>query len=223
MFCWEPLGSGIYLNATWHTLPIQTTFWTKYLQRHSPMASDPSPARTMSPATQQKLIGNNTDSVLVAEQWTSFFLPLAVLLGESWLTQGVLWGVVREYWVSGPCMKSSDLGLITGTFLTLHVVFHPYLGAWYSSALNSDSVIFHQVCVSMARQPVVLEMLFRAAPAQQGSTNLLIFSLLVPFIHRDGAIGQQARDALLLVMAASASHEAVARYIAENSYFCPVS
>lgn len=75
----------------------------------------------------------------------------------------------------------------------------------------------------MARQPVVLEMLFRAAPAQQGSTNLLIFSLLVPFIHRDGAIGQQARDALLLVMAASASNEAVAHYIAENSYFCPVS
>lgn len=75
----------------------------------------------------------------------------------------------------------------------------------------------------MARQPVVLEMLFQAAPAQQGSTNLLIFSLLVPFIHRDGAIGQQARDALLLVMAASASHEAVARHIAENSYFCPVN
>lgn len=74
----------------------------------------------------------------------------------------------------------------------------------------------------MARQPVVLEMLFQAAPAHQGSTNLLIFSLLVPFIHRDGAIGQQARDALLLVMAASASHEVVARYIAENSYFCPV-
>lgn len=88
---------------------------------------------------------------------------------------------------------------------------------------NCDSVNLRQVCVSMARQPVVLEMLFRAAPAQQGSTNLLIFSLLVPFIHRDGAIGQQARDALLLVMAASASHEAVARYIAENSYFCPVS
>ena len=81
----------------------------------------------------------------------------------------------------------------------------------------------YQVCVTMARQPVVLEMLFRAAPAQQGSTNLLIFSLLVPFIHRDGAIGQQARDALLLVMAASASHEAVAHYISENSYFCPVS
>uniref|UniRef100_G3NBT9 FHF complex subunit HOOK-interacting protein 1B n=1 Tax=Gasterosteus aculeatus aculeatus TaxID=481459 RepID=G3NBT9_GASAC len=87
---------------------------------------------------------------------------------------------------------------------------------------NSLVLLLNQVCVSVARQPVVLEMLFRAAPAQQGSTNLLIFSLLVPFIHRDGAIGQQARDALLLVMAASASNESVARYIAENSYFCPV-
>ncbi|CAN9498472.1 unnamed protein product [Ophioblennius macclurei] len=87
---------------------------------------------------------------------------------------------------------------------------------------NSLVLLLNQVCVSMARQPVVLEMLFRAAPAQQGSTNLLIFSLLVPFIHRDGAIGQQARDALLLVMSASASHQAVAQYISENSYFCPV-
>ncbi|XP_034549741.1 FTS and Hook-interacting protein homolog isoform X1 [Notolabrus celidotus] len=87
---------------------------------------------------------------------------------------------------------------------------------------NSLVLLLNQICVSMARQPVVLEMLFRAAPAQQGSTNLLIFSLLVPFIHRDGAIGQQARDALLLVMATSASNESVARYIAENSYFCPV-
>ncbi|XP_037344860.2 FHF complex subunit HOOK-interacting protein 1B isoform X2 [Pungitius pungitius] len=111
-------------------------------------------------------------------------------------------------------------------------VLHPLLrllGACADSELgcpaaleNSLVLLLNQVCVSVARQPVVLEMLFRAAPAQQGSTNLLIFSLLVPFIHRDGAIGQQARDALLLVMAASASNESVARYIAENSYFCPV-
>ncbi|KAK7938796.1 hypothetical protein WMY93_002122 [Mugilogobius chulae] len=87
---------------------------------------------------------------------------------------------------------------------------------------NSLVLLLNQVCVTMARQPVILELLFRAAPAQHGSTNLLIFSLLVPFIHRDGSLGQQARDALLLVMAASATHEAVARYISENSYFCPV-
>lgn len=106
---------------------------------------------------------------------------------------------------------------------TIIPMFHHYFGPRCFNNFSHDSVNPHQVCVTMARQPVVLEMLFRAAPAQQGSTNLLIFSLLVPFIHRDGAIGQQARDALLLVMATSASHEAVARYIAENSYFCPVS
>ncbi|KAL0985517.1 hypothetical protein UPYG_G00157910 [Umbra pygmaea] len=87
---------------------------------------------------------------------------------------------------------------------------------------NSLVLLLNQICVWMARAPAVLELLFRSAPAQQGPTNLLIFSLLVPFIHRDGAIGQQARDALLLVMATSANNHSVARYIAENSYFCPV-
>nr|XP_046195998.1 FHF complex subunit HOOK interacting protein 1B-like isoform X2 [Oncorhynchus gorbuscha] len=87
---------------------------------------------------------------------------------------------------------------------------------------NSLVLLLNQICVSMARAPAVLELLFRSAPAQHGPTNLLIFSLLVPFIHRDGAIGQQARDALLLIMATSASNQGVARYIAENSYFCPL-
>ncbi|XP_076857755.1 FHF complex subunit HOOK-interacting protein 1B [Brachyhypopomus gauderio] len=83
-------------------------------------------------------------------------------------------------------------------------------------------LLLNQVCVCMSRQPAVLELLFRCGAVQQGPTNLLIFSLLVPFIHRDGGLGQQARDALLLVMATSASNHAVARYITENSYFCPV-
>ncbi|KAJ8352491.1 hypothetical protein SKAU_G00239670 [Synaphobranchus kaupii] len=99
----------------------------------------------------------------------------------------------------------------------------PQLGC--PPALESSLVLLlNQVCACVARQPAVLELLLRAAPgpAPQGPTNLLIFSLLVPFIHRDGAIGQQARDALLLVMATSADNRAMARYIAENSYFCPV-
>ncbi|XP_035266523.1 FTS and Hook-interacting protein homolog isoform X1 [Anguilla anguilla] len=100
---------------------------------------------------------------------------------------------------------------------------------------SSLVLLLNQVCACVARQPAVLELLLRAGPAPspapgpqgpapipQGPTNLLIFSLLVPFIHRDGAIGQQARDALLLVMATSADNQAMARYIAENSYFCPV-
>ncbi|KAJ8282259.1 hypothetical protein COCON_G00047780 [Conger conger] len=99
----------------------------------------------------------------------------------------------------------------------------PQLGC--PAALESSLVLLlNQVCACVARHPCVLELLLRSAPGPtpQGPTNLLIFSLLVPFIHRDGAIGQQARDALLLVMATSADNQAMARYIAENSYFCPV-
>ncbi|GBL98469.1 UPF0518 protein GE18198, partial [Araneus ventricosus] len=50
----------------------------------------------------------------------------------------------------------------------------------------------------------------------------LIFSLLIPFVHREGAIGQQARDALLLCMALSRRNESIGVYIAEHSNFCPV-
>ncbi|XP_073701446.1 FHF complex subunit HOOK-interacting protein 1B [Garra rufa] len=97
----------------------------------------------------------------------------------------------------------------------------PQLGC--PPALESSLVLLlNQVCVCMAKETAVLELIFRCGPVQQGPTNLLIFSLLVPFIHRDGSLGQQARDALLLVMATSASNHAVARHIAENSYFCPV-
>ncbi|XP_077473026.1 FHF complex subunit HOOK-interacting protein 1B [Stigmatopora argus] len=92
---------------------------------------------------------------------------------------------------------------------------------------NGLVLLLNQVCVRAARQPPLLETLFRAAPTpaptpRRGSADPLIFSLLVPFIHREGAVGQQARDALLLVMAASAGHRGVARHIAHNSYFCPV-
>uniref|UniRef100_A0A8C4TJD9 Uncharacterized protein n=1 Tax=Erpetoichthys calabaricus TaxID=27687 RepID=A0A8C4TJD9_ERPCA len=80
-------------------------------------------------------------------------------------------------------------------------------------------LLLNQVCVSMVKDTPILELFFYT-PTEQGPTNMLIFSLLVPFIHRDGVIGQQARDALLLVMATSASNPAVAKYIAENSYVC---
>ncbi|KAB7498836.1 hypothetical protein Anas_06168 [Armadillidium nasatum] len=57
----------------------------------------------------------------------------------------------------------------------------------------------------------------------KGNTQtFLIFSLLLPFIHRDGGIGQQSRDALLLSMSVSASDSLVANYIYRYSNFCPV-
>ncbi|XP_061579057.1 FHF complex subunit HOOK-interacting protein 1B [Cololabis saira] len=161
---------------------------------------------------------------------------LELVITENILERLVQWHVQRglDPDSQGALLKLFEMliGQSQQPLLQHTAVLHPLmrlLGACADPELgcppaleNSLVLLLNQVCVSMARQPVLLEMLFRAAPAQQGSTNLLIFSLLVPFIHRDGAIGQQARDALLLVMATSASHQAVARYIAENSYFCPV-
>ncbi|XP_067420719.1 FHF complex subunit HOOK-interacting protein 1B isoform X2 [Emydura macquarii macquarii] len=91
-----------------------------------------------------------------------------------------------------------------------------------SPALESSLVLLlNQLCVSVAKEPALLELFFHS-PTAQGPASLLVFSLLVPFIHHEGLTGQQARDALLLLMAVSASNRTVAEYIADSSYFCPV-
>lgn len=50
----------------------------------------------------------------------------------------------------------------------------------------------------------------------------MIFSLLLPYVHREGTIGQQTRDAMLLCMALSKKNPQVGRYIAQHSDVCPV-
>ncbi|XP_071989699.1 FHF complex subunit HOOK-interacting protein 1B isoform X2 [Engystomops pustulosus] len=85
---------------------------------------------------------------------------------------------------------------------------------------NNLVLLLNQLCVSLAREPSTLELFFQ--DGQEGTANLLIFSLLVPFIHHEGVIGQQARDALLLIMAMSSDNPTMARYITDNSFFCPI-
>ncbi|XP_062285741.1 FHF complex subunit HOOK-interacting protein 1A [Scomber scombrus] len=82
-------------------------------------------------------------------------------------------------------------------------------------------LLLNQLCCVLAKDPSILELFFHTSE-DQGATNFLIFSLLIPFIHREGTVGQQARDALLLIMSLSAENERVAKHIAENTYFCPV-
>lgn len=83
-------------------------------------------------------------------------------------------------------------------------------------------LLLNQLCCVLAKDPSILELFFHTSE-DQGATNFLIFSLLIPFIHREGTVGQQARDALLLIMSLSAENNRVAKHIAENTYFCPVS
>ncbi|XP_059577961.1 FHF complex subunit HOOK-interacting protein 1A isoform X1 [Alligator mississippiensis] len=82
-------------------------------------------------------------------------------------------------------------------------------------------VLLNQLCSIIAKDPSILELFFHTSE-DQGAANFLIFSLLIPFIHREGTVGQQARDALLFIMALSAENNVVANHIVENTYFCPV-
>ncbi|XP_078684563.1 FHF complex subunit HOOK-interacting protein 1B-like isoform X3 [Branchiostoma floridae x Branchiostoma belcheri] len=86
---------------------------------------------------------------------------------------------------------------------------------------NHLILLLNQLCVSLYKDPSLLEQFFNAK-ADHGPAKFLIFSLLIPYVHREGRIGQQARDALLLCMSLSAENETVGTYIAENSNFCHV-
>ncbi|KAM9319629.1 FHF complex subunit HOOK-interacting protein 1B [Gastrophryne carolinensis] len=91
-------------------------------------------------------------------------------------------------------------------------------------ALEDNLVLLlNQLCVSLAREPAALELFFQDSGGHDGSaSNLPLFSLLVPFIHHEGATGQRARDALLLIMAMSSHNPTMARYITRHSFFCPI-
>lgn len=91
-----------------------------------------------------------------------------------------------------------------------------------SPEIESNLVlVLHQLCVSISKEAVILESFFNMN-ADHGPTKFLIFSLLIPYIHKHGKVGQQARDALLLIMTLSSKHPYIGQYIADNSDFCPV-
>ncbi len=52
--------------------------------------------------------------------------------------------------------------------------------------------------------------------------DYLIFSKLVPLLHLQGAPGNHARDALLLILALSERDPEVAEYLTSKSDICPV-
>lgn len=52
--------------------------------------------------------------------------------------------------------------------------------------------------------------------------RFLLFSLLIPYVHREGLIGSEARNGLLALLSLSKKFESIAQYIADQSNFCPV-
>jgi hypothetical protein len=87
---------------------------------------------------------------------------------------------------------------------------------------NHMILLLHQLCICLTQNVQLVELFFSAG-ANHGPAKFLVFSLLIPYVHHEGHIGQQARDALLLIMALSSKNENIGYHIAENSDFCPVS
>ncbi|XP_055619446.1 FHIP family protein AAEL005291 isoform X2 [Toxorhynchites rutilus septentrionalis] len=86
-------------------------------------------------------------------------------------------------------------------------------------------ILLNQLCVVLMQNVHLLDLFFFSTEQQNGSgghTNFIIFSLLIPYVHREGSLGHQARDALLLCMALSQKNSNVGTYIATYSSICPV-
>uniref|UniRef100_A0A1B6LZW6 FHF complex subunit HOOK-interacting protein C-terminal domain-containing protein n=1 Tax=Graphocephala atropunctata TaxID=36148 RepID=A0A1B6LZW6_9HEMI len=81
--------------------------------------------------------------------------------------------------------------------------------------------LLNQLCVCLVQHTQLLTLFFEEAKDDQPA-RFTIFSLLIHYVHRDGALGQQARDALLLCMVLSKTDQPVAEFIAHQSTVCPV-
>lgn len=82
-------------------------------------------------------------------------------------------------------------------------------------------ILLNQLCISLMQNVQLLDLFFFTSK-DNGKTDFVLFSLLIPFVHREEGIGQQARDALLLCMSLSKKNENVAQYITKHSNVCPV-
>ncbi|XP_032595108.1 FHIP family protein GH13096 isoform X2 [Drosophila grimshawi] len=98
-------------------------------------------------------------------------------------------------------------------------------------------ILLNQLCVVLMQNVHLLDLFFfsaqtqvqeqiqngsLAAPKSGTTTNFIIFSLLIPYVHREGSLGHQARDALLLCMALSQKNSNIGHYIAQYSSICPL-
>ncbi|XP_017761750.1 PREDICTED: UPF0518 protein AAEL005291-like isoform X2 [Eufriesea mexicana] len=81
-------------------------------------------------------------------------------------------------------------------------------------------VLLNQLCVALMQNMALLDLFFH--PTALGKNKFIIFTLLIPYVHREGGVGQQARDSMLLCMSLSKKNDEVGMYIADHSNICPV-
>jgi len=77
--------------------------------------------------------------------------------------------------------------------------------------------LVHTLCLLLMESSPLLD-LFTC----NDNPRFILFSLLTPYLHKRGQLGQQARDSLLLCISLASRSPAVETYIAEHSNFLPI-
>nr|CAH8852676.1 unnamed protein product [Trichobilharzia regenti] len=81
--------------------------------------------------------------------------------------------------------------------------------------------LLHSVCVLLCRNYQLLEF-SRQLCKEIFNQPYMIFSLLVPLVHRNDTLGDSARDSFLLIFAISKKDDQLGQYLAYESDICPV-
>ena len=77
--------------------------------------------------------------------------------------------------------------------------------------------LVHSLCLLLMDSSPLLD-LFTC----DDNPRFILFSLLTPYLHRRGQLGQQARDSLLLCISLASRSPAVENYISTHSNFLPI-
>lgn len=83
--------------------------------------------------------------------------------------------------------------------------------------------LLKSLCVSVNREIALLDLFFLDNHHEKGVDSLSVFTMLIPYVHRGGEVGEWSRDGVLLCMALSSVDHRLGNYIIENTNFCPVS
>ncbi|XP_055378728.1 FHIP family protein GJ17503 isoform X2 [Condylostylus longicornis] len=163
---------------------------------------------------------------------------LEYLLSENLLDKLYEWGITTGGYANAVRLEQLKLYELLLSYSKHQLLCHePFLRPLLKMLASSQGEIFppdvekrlvillNQLCVVLMQNVPLLDLFFFSSNQHgqgQNSTNFIIFSLLIPFVHREGSIGHQARDALLLCMSLSQKNANVGTYIAQYSSMCPL-
>ncbi|CAI6366055.1 unnamed protein product [Macrosiphum euphorbiae] len=102
----------------------------------------------------------------------------------------------------------------------LILILNSYDGDCLSVEIEKHLVtVLRQFCVVLSHQPSIL---CNVLKDNTSNSKCVILSLLMAFIHRDGSIGEEARDALLIFVSLSRQNDTLANIITSKSNVSPV-